>query len=280
MSEQFTVTQQQRLTELNGSPDLINMVFEDKKTRDDFFRQTEADLVRQNKEKLLTLLHDQRKPLAVRVEENLKEWLTKAEGFTQVTTPVIITAGMLEKMTISKDHPLTNQVFWLDSKRCLRPMLAPNLYTVMRDLHKITKEPVRIFEVGSCFRKESQGAQHMNEFTMLNLVEFGGVEDGKQMDRLKDLAKGAMNALGIDDYDLEIEKSEVYGETMDIVRGDLELASGAYGPHFLDPKWGVFEPWVGIGFGIERVAMSLGEYRTIKRLGKSIAYLDGSPLNL
>ena len=101
-----------------------------------------------------------------------------------------------------------------------------------------------------------------------------------QMDRLKSLAQGAMKALDIDDYMLDIEKSEVYGETMDIVRDDMELASGAYGPHFLDPKWGVFETWVGIGFGIERVAMSMGNYRTIKRVGKSISYLDGSPLNL
>lgn len=278
--EQFTTTQQQRLTELNAEPEFIGMRFEDQSERDHAFRKTEANLVRRNKEKLRKLLDEDRKPLAIQIEERLKEWLTKKEGFTQVTTPIIITASMLDKMTITKEHPLTNQVFWLDSKRCLRPMLAPNLYTVMRDLNKITKEPVRIFEVGSCFRKESQGAQHMNEFTMLNLVDFAGVKDGRQMERLKELAEDAMKAIGIEDYELEIEKSEVYGETMDIVSGDLELASGAYGPHFLDPKWGVFEPWVGIGFGIERIAMSMGNYRTIKRIGKSIAYLDGSPLKL
>ena len=280
MSEQFTTTQQQRLTELNAAMDCLSMEFDDKAERDNVFRSTEANLVKINKEKLMKLLGEDRKPLVVQIEERLKEWLTKEEGFTQVTTPIIITSAMLDKMTITKDHALTSQVFWLDSKRCLRPMLAPNLYVVMRDLHKITKEPVRIFEVGSCFRKESQGAQHMNEFTMLNLVEFAGIEDGCQMERLKELAKGAMNAIGISDYELEIEKSEVYGETMDIVRGDLELASGAYGPHFLDEKWGVFETWAGIGFGIERVAMSMGNNRTIKRFGKSIAYLDGAPLNL
>ncbi len=280
MTEPFTTTQQQRLTELNADPELIARQFEDKAERDEFYRQTDAGLVRQNKEKLARLLLEERKPLAIQIEDKLKEWLTKQEGFTQVTTPTIITASMLDKMTITRDHALSEQVFWLDSKRCLRPMLAPNLYTVMRDLHKVTKGPVRIFEVGSCFRKESQGAQHMNEFTMLNLVDFAGVEDGRQMERLKELAEGAMKAIGICDYELEIEKSEVYGETLDIVRGDLEIASGAYGPHFLDPKWGVFETWVGIGFGIERIAMSMGNYKTIKRVGKSIAYLDGSPLNL
>ena len=171
MAERYTTTQQQRLTELNGNEDLLELEFEDKTARDESFRQTETRLVKENKEKLASLLHEKKRPLAIQIEERLKAWLTKEEGFTQVVTPTIITASMLEKMTITKDHPLTNQVFWLDSKRCLRPMLAPNLYTVMRDLYKITKEPVRIFEVGSCFRKESQGAQHMNEFTH---AESGG----------------------------------------------------------------------------------------------------------
>lgn len=280
MAESFTITQQQRLTELNADPELSAKEFENPKERDDFFRQAEKGLVRENKEKIANLMKQDRRPLALQIEERLKQWLIESECFTQVTTPTIITASMLDKMTITKDHALTSQVFWLDSKRCLRPMLAPNLYTVMRDLYKITKEPVRIFEAGSCFRKESQGAQHMNEFTMLNLVDFAGVEDGRQMDRLKELAKGAMEAVGIENYELEIEKSEVYGETLDIVVDGLEIASGAYGPHFLDSRWGVFETWVGIGFGIERIAMSMGGYKTIKRVGKSIAYLDGAPLNL
>ena len=159
-------------------------------------------------------------------------------------------------------------------------MLAPNLYEVMRDLHRITRGPVRIFEAGSCFRKESQGAQHLNEFTMLNLVELDGVAEGQQMERLRQLATGAMEALGMDDYQLVEEESEVYGTTLDIEVEGVEIASGAFGPHFLDEKWGIFQPWVGIGFGIERIAMIKGGYRTIKRVGKSISFLDGSPLHL
>lgn len=280
MTEKFTTTQIQRLVELNADDEIIGQSFDTTEARNQFFRTTEAGLVKENKEKLTRLLQTEHKPLVVRIEERIKNWLTEEEGFTQVITPTIISAAALDKMTITREHPLTNQVFWLDAKRCLRPMLAPNLYEVMRDLHKITKEPVRIFEAGSCFRKESQGAQHMNEFTMLNLVELDGVEDGRQMERLKYLATSAMNAIGIDDYELVIEKSEVYGETLDIIVDGLELASGAYGPHFLDSKWGVFDPWVGIGFGLERIAMTMGKYQTIKRVGKSIAYIDGSPLNL
>jgi phenylalanyl-tRNA synthetase alpha chain len=280
MTENLTTTQIQRLVELNAGGEITGQSFETAEERNQFYRTTEAALVKFHKEKIGKLLREDHKPLAVQIEERIRNWLTQDEGFTQVTTPIIISAAALDKMTITKEHPLTNQVFWLDPKRCLRPMLAPNLYEVMRDLYKLTKEPVRIFEAGSCFRKESQGAQHLNEFTMLNLVEMAGVEDGQQLERLKYLAKGAMEAIGIENYELVVEKSEVYGETMDIVVDGLELASGAYGPHFLDSRWGVFETWVGIGFGIERLAMKMGNYQTIKRIGKSIAFIDGSPLNL
>ena len=280
MGQQLTITQRQRLIELNAENNMIDREFENAEDRNKFYRNVETQLVKENKDKITKLLHFDHKPLALQIENRIDKWLIEKEGFTRVVTPTIITAGMLEKMTITKEHPLTNQVFWLDSKRCLRPMLAPNLYEVMRDLHKITKEPVRIFESGSCFRKESQGAQHLNEFTMLNFVELAGVQVGEQMDRLKELSKSAMQAIGIDHYEMVIEKSEVYGETLDIVVDDLELASGSYGPHVLDSKWGVFDTWVGIGFGIERIAMILGKYQTIKRVGKSITYIDGALLNL
>lgn len=279
MDEKFTITQQQRLTELNIPEEELNLSFQSKEERDQAFKKLEKEGVHHHRRHLEDLLGSRHRTLAMELEKQMEKWLM-TEGFTRVATPAIITRPMLERMTITRDHPLTGQVFWLDDKRCLRPMLAPNLYEVMRDLHRITKGPVRIFEAGSCFRKESQGAQHMNEFTMLNLVELDGVKEGQQLDRLRQLANGAMAALGITDYQLVEEESEVYGTTMDIEIDGLEIASGAFGPHFLDEKWGIFQPWVGIGFGIERIAMIKGGYRTIKRVGKSVSFLDGSPLHL
>jgi len=275
----FTVAQSQRLTELNGNSVETSLTFDSVEERNQGFKQLELALVKENKAKLSRLLHETHKPLIIQIEEAMTAWLTGID-FTRVSTPVIITADMLAKMTITSDHPLTDQVFWVDNKHCMRPMLAPNLYEVMRNLYAITNQPVRIFEIGSCFRKESQGAKHMNEFTMLNLVELAGVKDGEQMAHLEALAHGAMEAVGINHYKIEVEKSEVYGETLDIVADGMELASGAYGPHPLDPAWGIFDPWVGIGLGLERIAMLKGEYQTIKRAGKSIAYLDGVPLKL
>lgn len=280
MSIGLTVAQKQRLVELNGDEALLDREFADVGERETFYKKEELRLVNENKDALFRLKDGGNRPLVLEIEARLVEWLTKEEGFTQVVTPIILPETMLAKMTIDENHPLTKQVFWLDKKRCLRPMLAPNLYHMMRELKRIWGNPVRIFESGPCFRKETQGAQHMNEFTMLNFVEMGGVEEGQQMERLRGLAVRAMEVIGFSEYQLVTEKSTVYGETLDIVAGDLEIASGSYGPHFLDAQWGVFDTWVGIGFGLERIAMMMQGYKNIKRVGRSLSYLNGSRLNI
>lgn len=276
----YSVAQRQRLIELNADEESENAEFDTVEERNDCFRKTEKKLIRENKEKLDRIMEEEHIPLTLRVEDMLEKWLTVDESFTRVATPIMISADKVKKMNIDNDNHLREQIFWLDGRKCLRPMLAPNLYEVMRDLHRIMGKPVKIFEAGSCFRKESQGSQHMNEFTMLNLVELDSVREGEQMDRLEALARGAMRALEIDDYKIVKESSGVYIETLDIEVDGMEIASGAYGPHPLDANWGIFEPWVGIGFGLERIAMVKGGYRTIKRAGKSLNYVNGISLKL
>lgn len=280
MSVIFSIAQKQRLTELNGEEALIDQEFDDTKAREKAFKEMERDLINESKDALFRLRDGARRPILCEIETKLVKWLTEEEGFTQVVTPIMLPRKMLEKMTIGEDHPLNDQVFWVDKNKCLRPMLAPNLYDMMRSLQKVWGDPVRIFEVGPCFRKESQGAQHLNEFTMLNFVELGGVKEGEQMARLRELAVKAMKVIDFDDYDLITDESVVYGETLDVVSGDLEVASGAFGPHPLDDKWGIFDTWVGIGFGLERLAMMKEQYHNIKRVGRSLAYLSGARLNI
>ena len=48
----------------------------------------------------------------------------------------------------------------------------------------------------------------------------------------------------------------------------------------LDRAWGIAEPWVGIGFGIERLLMVAKGSRSLGRMGRSLSYLDGIRLNL
>jgi phenylalanyl-tRNA synthetase alpha chain len=282
MTVEFSPTQKQRLAELNADDESINRQFEDVTEREKSFKLAEKELIEQNKDALFALRDGSRRPLMLEIESSLVKWLTEDEGFTQVVTPIMLPRNMLAKMTIGENHPLFQQVFWVDKNRCLRPMLAPNLYDEMRSLQKVWGDPVRIFEVGPCFRKESQGARHLNEFTMLNFVELGGVKEGEQMARLKELAVKAMEVVGIENYELIGDDSVVYGstQTLDVVVNGMEVASGAFGPHFLDEKWGIFDTWVGIGFGLERLAMMKEDYHNIKRVGRSLMYLNGARLNI
>jgi len=89
-----------------------------------------------------------------------------------------------------------------------------------------------------------------------------------------------MQTAGFDDYAIETEQSEVYGETIDLVKGDLELGSGAMGPHPLDVNWGITVPWVGIGFGLERLIMAREGHGNIQRTARSLTYLNGTRLNI
>lgn len=278
MAINWTKVQRQRLVELNAKQELLDSLFTDTTMRDEEFKILERQLVRENKLNLKILKEETFRPILCELESKIVEGLTN-EGFVQVVTPHIISREMLNKMTITSEHPLIEQVFWVDNNKCLRPMLAPNLYSLLRDLKRIWGKPVKIFEIGTCFRKETQGTNHLNEFTMLNLVELGDLE-GHQKERLKELAAIVMDCAGIGDYNLEVTESEVYKETIDVVYHDLELGSGAYGPHSLDDNWGIFDPWVGIGFGLERLACVIKGYQNISRVGRSISYLNGSRLNI
>jgi pyrrolysyl-tRNA synthetase-like protein len=278
MGVTWTVTQKQRLSELNADGDLQDQVFADTAAREKKFKQLERELARENKRELLNLKENSRRPLLCQLESRLVDRLTQ-EGFVQVVTPILLSKGMLNKMTITQEHPLVKQVFWVDQDKCLRPMLAPNLYHLLKDLRRLWGKPVRIFEIGPCFRKESQGAYHLNEFTMLNLVELDDLE-GQQEERLKELAEIAMDAVGIKNYRLEKDECHVYGNTIDVISDDLELGSGAYGPHKLDDAWGIIDPWVGIGFGLERLVVTVKGHKNIRRAGRSLSYLDGARLNI
>jgi len=275
---EWTAAQRQRLLELGATAKELGMTFTRTQERNSVFQQLEYKLGNRRKELLLHYRNNVKRPLLSRLESLLVDALTQA-GFSQVVTPILLSKGLLAKMTITGDHPLYKQVFWVDSRKCLRPMLAPNLYFVLKDLLRLWPHPVSIFEIGPCFRKDTQGGNHMQEFTMLNLVEMG-LPESECSERLKELAGLVMSAVGIDNYSLQTESSEVYGDTVDIVVGDLELGSGAMGPHVLDQQWDINVPWVGIGFGLERLAMAREDHRNVQRVGRSLTYLNGIRLNV
>jgi len=281
MMNKWTETQKNRLIELNAETQDLLQVFEDETQRNKTFQAMVTALVKTQKIKLEKMRNNERRPELCRLSDQLVKTLT-LNGFVQVTTPTMMAKNLLEKMSITDSHPLTKQIFWVDASRCLRPMLAPHLYYIMKDLLRIWEKPIGIFEIGSCFRKESEGARHTNEFTMLNVCEFG-LPMEERHSRLEELAGLVMKTSGINDYKLETEESTVYGSTIDVVSvepEDLELGSGAMGPHPLDNAWKINETWVGIGFGIERLLMAKDKSNTLGKYTRSLTWLDGVRLNL
>jgi phenylalanyl-tRNA synthetase alpha chain len=276
----WTETQIRRLKELNVDPEKVLKDLSTPDERNKLFQEIEKKQVRNEKAKLKKFLTETRKTKLECLADDLTTALNQL-GFARVTTPILISKFALAKMTVDEDHPLSRQVYWIDEKLCLRPMLAPNLYSLMVDFSRLNHRPIRFFEIGSCFRRESQGSKHVNEFTMLNLVEMGTPQETR-LDRLKELATIIMKAAGLDDYKFENEDSKVYGTTLDVVAGSesIEVASGAMGPHPLDAAWGITDTWVGIGFGLERLLMISQNDTSIGKWGKSLSYLNGIRLSI
>ncbi len=276
----FSDVQLQRLQNLGAYQDVLCRKFADVAERNTSFQKLELELVNTQKEKLKHFVDTGKQPRIVALEEKLGA-LLRSHNFIQVHTPILLSKNRLAKMGITENSPMYEQVFWLDSKRCLRPMLAPHLYEYMLDLGKLLPRPLRLFEIGPCFRKETQGAKHSNEFTMLNLVEMGLPQDTDFTARLKELGALILQAAGIEKWQMMLENSAVYGDANDFVdENGMELASSAIGPLPMDDIWRIHENWVGIGFGLERLVMSAGKDTNLAKTGRSISYLDGIVLHL
>ncbi|MCU0287619.1 MAG: pyrrolysine--tRNA(Pyl) ligase large subunit [Acidobacteria bacterium] len=282
MKIKWSEIQLRRLKELDADPDELNLDFNTTAERDQAFHLLEKKLIRHARFQLKEIREKKLRPSLCHLESMLVETLTN-NRFVQVITPTIMSRAHLAKMSITEKHPLFSQVYWLDKDKCLRPMLAPHLYYVLKDLLRIWEKPVRIFEVGSCFRKESQGSRHSPEFTMLNLVEMGLPHEQCRA-RLSELADLVTHAVGLEKYIFETETSAVYGETIDVMmetnEGKLEVGSAAMGPHPLDEAWRITDAWVGIGFGLERLLMVKEKSTNLAKMGRSLSYLDGIRLNI
>ncbi len=283
----WSAVQLRRLRELEAGEAELRAAFSTSAERDRAFQRLERRLAAARRAELREFQRSVLVPRLCRLEQRLADALVRA-GFARVVTPTILSRGLLERMSVTRDHPLFQQIFWLDEGRCLRPMLAPHLYYLLKDLLRAWDRPVRLFEIGSCFRKDSRGSRHSVEFTMLNLVEMGLPEPDCRR-RLEELAGLVTEAAGVRGWRLVEEESAVYGRTIDVVcglkagegaAGELELGSAALGPHELDRAWKISEPWVGIGFGLERLVMAAEGGVNLSRWGRSLMYLDGRRLNI
>lgn len=275
----YTQAQKLRLSELGASDEETVREFNDVNERQAAFGRAEKEKITENRKILEHLFTCSHSPSLCLLEDALTAALT-ALGFTRVVTPTIISAKALSKMGVDESNALHRQVFWLDKNTALRPMLAPGLYEISRQLLNSQPVPLKIFEIGSCFRKESEGKTHLKEFTMLNLVEWGTPYD-ERIQTLKEYAAAVLKAAGIEDFRFEEEDSVVYGPSVDVVSTDgLELASTSMGPHRLDGAWKISCTWVGAGFGLERLLMHREKRSKIHPFSASTVYLDGACLKI
>lgn len=276
----WTDTQAARLEALGLDPGTLAQGFYTPSQRNSAFQAIEKKQVKALRTELADRLRGRRPVRAFQLEQDIDGMLYN-QGFAKVSTPTITSRTALAKMGIDDTHPLNEQIFWINHTQCLRPMLAPGLYSLMQDFSRLDFRPVRFYEIGSCFRKESDGACHSQEFTMLNLVEMGTPEAGR-LARLKELAGMVARTAGIEDCQFAEETSAVYGTTLDLVAhpSGLELGSGAMGPHPLDAAWNITDTWVGMGCGMERLLMASVKDTSLGRWAKSLSWLDGIPLRI
>lgn len=271
----FSKTQQQRLKELDAPERFFLLSFETISEREKRFQEISTFLEKNHRENLKNFLKF-KKPELKHIEQVLEK-AAISEGFVEVLTPTIISKSFIKRMGIKENHALWEQIFWIDKSRCLRPMLAPGLYHLMSQLRKFVN-PVKIFEIGQCFRKETTGQKHLEEFTMMNLVEYGDIVEPEK--RIIKLIGLIMEHVGLKDYQIQKVDSLVYGITIDVSIDGVEVASAAIGPHPLDKNWDVFDSWTGIGVGIERVIMLKQNFKNIKRVSRSLSYLNGWRLDI
>jgi pyrrolysyl-tRNA synthetase len=133
-------------------------------------------------------------------------------------------------MGIKKESELSKQVFRVDKNLCLRPMLAPNIYNYLHKLGKVLPDPVKIFEIGPCYRNESDGKVHLEKFTMLNFCQMGS---DCTRENLEAIISEFLDSLKID-FEISGNSCIVYGDTLDVMHGGLELSSAVVGPVPLD----------------------------------------------
>ena len=90
----FTETQTQRLKELNATELELNQRFEGVSAREKAYQTIEKQLVKKNRQQLKSYRELQFSPGLCRLENRLGEVLIQ-KGFVQVTTPIIMSKGLL-----------------------------------------------------------------------------------------------------------------------------------------------------------------------------------------
>jgi pyrrolysyl-tRNA synthetase len=267
---EFTQNQKDRILSLLGPDEMISFS-KDKRS----FEELESTLKIQRKKDLVQMYENSRENLLGKLERTITEFFVDM-GFLEIKSPILIPFEYMERMGIGEDKKLSEQIFRVGDDMCLRPMLAPGLYRFLHRFDNVLPEPIRIFEIGPCYRKESDGNSHLEEFTMLNFCQMGS---NSTRQNLEYLIRDFLDFLDIE-YELVSDSCMVYGDTIDVMHKNMELSSAVVGPVPIDMDWGIDKPWIGAGFGLERLLKVKHNLKSIKRAARSDSYYNGVGINL
>ncbi|WP_094227644.1 pyrrolysine--tRNA(Pyl) ligase [Methanolobus psychrotolerans] len=267
---EFTPLQKTRILSLLGPGEMISFSKEKRS-----FGELESILLTERKKDIREIYENSRENLLGKLERNITEFFVDM-GFLEVKSPILIPFEYMERMGVGEDKKLSEQIFRVGDNMCLRPMLAPGLYNHLRKFDNVLPDPVRIFEIGPCYRKESDGNSHLEEFTMLNFCQMGS---RCTRDNLEYIIEEFLEFLGIE-YEIAEDSCMVYGQTIDIMHKNMELSSAVVGPISMDMDWGIDKPWIGAGFGLERLLKAKHDFKNIKRAARSESYYNGVSINL
>ncbi|MBP1909574.1 pyrrolysine--tRNA(Pyl) ligase [Methanolobus bombayensis] len=270
MKTEFTSLQKNRILSLLGPGEMISFSKEKRS-----FAELESTLTLQRKKDIREMYENSRENNLGKLERTITEFFVDM-GFLEVKSPILIPFEYMERMGVGEDKKLSEQIFRVGDSMCLRPMLAPGLYNHLRKFDNVLPDPVRIFEIGPCYRKESDGNSHLEEFTMLNFCQMGS---NCNREELEYLISELLDFLEIE-YKIEADSCMVYGDTIDVMHKKMELSSAVVGPVPMDMDWGVNKPWIGAGFGLERLLKAKHDLKNIKRAGRSESYYNGISINL
>ena len=262
---EFTQIQKNRILSLLGPGEMISFSKEKRS-----FKELESTLQIQRKKDLVSMYEDSRENLLGKLERTITEFFVDM-GFLEIKSPILIPFEYMERMGVGEDKKLSEQIFRVGDNMCLRPMLAPGLYNYLRKFDNVLPDPVRLFEVGPCYRKESDGNSHLEEFTMLNFCQMGSKCTKKDLEYL---IQDFLESLDIE-YELVSDSCMVYGDTIDVMHKNMELSSAVVGPVPMDMDWGIDKPWIGAGFGLERLLKVKHNLKNINRAGRSESYYNG-----
>lgn len=266
----FTQSQKDRIVSLLGPDEMISFSKEKRS-----FQELEVTLINKRKEDLREVYEDSRENLLGKLERQITEFFVD-RGFMEIKSPILIPFEYMERMGVGEDTKLSQQIFRVDENMCLRPMLAPGLYNYLYKFDNVLPDPIRIFEIGPCYRKESDGKSHLEEFTMLNFCQMGSK---CTRENLILLIQDFLDFLNIE-HEIVSDNCMVYGETIDVLHKDMELSSAVVGPIPQDIDWGINKPWMGAGFGLERLLKVMHNFKTIKRAARCENYYNGISTNL